>query len=130
MTSGVARELDERVRHLDIDLLQYGAKCRCPQAWIEIKPYEVADTEWSIVRRLASFFGCHALLVIEYDDQIWGVKPFRDGIIGETDWGGRQALLAALERARDEHECPAKDTPQGYHPWGVRARVPTPLPVS
>lgn len=107
--SKVARTVDN-VRHVDVDLLQYCAACKNPEAVFEVKSKPVSVWEWEQVRRLAGHFGhgCIAALVIEtwYGDIGISIYDTRTGEIDGVRWSGdEQALVKVMEDARDRHEC-------------------------
>ena len=91
-----------------MDLYQYCPECKRPQAYIEVKGTVVRDAEWEQVRLHAEQFGCLAILVVEKDSAL--IVKYFDGTSGEIRGpksGGEEMLLYVLEKARDQHKCPA-----------------------
>lgn len=105
--SAAARTI-EGVRHVDIDLMQYCPSCKRPEAFFEVKSSPVSSWEWEQTRRLATSFGCVAVLVVEpwYGDIGTSVYDPSVGVVEGVTWAGDETgLLRVLEAARDRHEC-------------------------
>lgn len=107
--STVARTIP-RVRHVDIDLVQYCPKCKKPQVFAEVKSHVIPDSQWDQMRRHADAYGhkCIALLVVEVpDSELLGVRVYtsEDKKLTEVVWGDEEHLGRVLARARDIHEC-------------------------
>lgn len=106
--SSIARKVCD-VRGIDIDYVQYCPECKAPQAFCEVKSYDVYDKEWEQVRSFARHWGngCIALLVIEAERRL-GYKHYLSSThlyMAHPTWCDEAGIQRVLEQARDIHEC-------------------------